>query len=133
MFTCSPGFRKCEFNVRHCVKVTDALRFTVCLEKSIFTPKKCIDYLGFVIISENMTISLSDVNKLNIRSWCSEILWRFSKNSDVDSLPGKIPSSFSAVQFGCLHYQVLDRGKIQALNFKEGNFEALYFASITLW
>ena len=80
-----------------------------------------------------MTISWSDVNKLNVRSWCSETLCRFSRNSDVASLPRKIPSSFSAVQFGCLNYQVLDRDKIQALNFKKGNFEALYFASITLW
>ena len=63
LFTCSSSFKKCEFNVKRCVEVLDSLRFIVHPEKSVFVPTKCIEYLGFIINSENMTISLSDRKK----------------------------------------------------------------------
>ena len=124
LFTCSSSFKKCEFNVKRCVEVLDSLRFIVHPEKSVSVPTKCIEYLGFIINSENMTISLSDRKKEKIRSLCTEILnEEFPVIRTVASLLGKFCSSFPAVQFGRLHYRALERDKIEALKFKKGNFD----------
>ena len=123
-FTCSSSFKKCEFNVKRCVEVLDSLGFIAHPEKSVFVPTKCIEYLGFIINSENMTISLSDIKKEKIRPLCTEILnEEFPVIPTVASLLGKFSSSFPAVQFGRLHYRALERDKIEALKFKKGNFD----------
>ena len=69
-----------------------------------------------------MTISSSDVKKQNIGS-CAEILNEdFPVIRKVASILGKI-FSFSAVQFGGIHYRPLETVKIQALESKKGNFD----------
>ena len=60
LFTCSPSFTTFKFNVKRCVKVLDSPGFIVHPEKSVFAPTKCMEYIGFIINSENMTISLSE-------------------------------------------------------------------------
>ena len=124
LFTCSSSFKKCEFNVKRRVEVLDSPGFIVHPEKSVFVPTKCIEYFRFIINSENMTISLSDIKKEKIRSLCTEILnEEFPVIRTVASLLGKFSSSFPAVQFGRLHYRALERDKIEALKFKKGNFD----------
>ena len=68
----------------------DSLGFIVHPEKSAFAPKKCMEYHTFIINSENMTISSSDVKKQNIGS-CAEILnENFPVIRKVASILGKI-------------------------------------------
>ena len=83
-----------------------------------------MEYLGFIINSENIITSLSDVKKQKIRSLYTNIL-----NDDfpviwkVASLLRKIYSTFSAGQFGRLYYRALERDKILTLTFRKGNFD----------
>ncbi len=43
---------------------------------------------------------------------------------ELSQIIGLLVSSFSAVEFGKLHYRNLEIGKTQALNENKGNFEA---------
>ena len=62
------------------------------------------------------------MKKENLRSSCTEIVNEdFSVIRKVASILTKI-SSFSTVQFECLHYRVLETDKNQALKSKKGNF-----------
>ena len=101
----------------------DSIGFIVHPEKSVFDPTKCMERYPCIKNYENMTKSMSDVKKKNIRSSCTEILNEdFPETWKVASILGTI-SSFSAVQFERLHYRALEVDKIQALKFKKGNFD----------
>ena len=74
LFTCSPAYVKCEQNIKCSINLLESLGFIIHPEKSLFVPTRCIEYLGFVLNSQSMTISLSDVKKEKIKLLCSEIL-----------------------------------------------------------
>ena len=74
LFTCSPSYVKCEQNIKCSINLLESLGFIIHPEKSLFVPTRCIEYLGFVLNSQSMTISLSDVKKEKIKLLCSEIL-----------------------------------------------------------
>ena len=75
LFTCSPSYVKCEQNIKCSINLLESFRFIIHPEKSLFVPARCIiEYLAFVLNSQYMTISLSDVKKEKIKLLCSEIL-----------------------------------------------------------
>ena len=123
LITCSSSFTKCKFNVKRCAKVPYSSEFIVHPVKSVFAPTKCVKYLGFIMNSENMTISLSDVKKQK-KSLCTDILNEdFPVIQKAASLLGKISSCFFTVQFWHLHYRLLARDKHQAMKFQKANFD----------
>ena len=63
LFTCSPSYVKCKQNIKCSFNLLESLGFIVHPEKSLFVPTRCIEYLGFVLNSQSMTNSLSDVKK----------------------------------------------------------------------
>ena len=103
---------KCEQNIKYSNTLLESLGFIIHPEKSLFVPTRCIEYLGFVLNSQSMTISLSDVKKEKIKLLCSEILEEeCPKIRTIAKLLGKFTSSFPAVQFEKLHYRSLEREK----------------------
>ena len=115
---------KCEQNIKYSNTLLESLGFIIHPEESLFVPTRFIEYLGFVLNSQPMTISLSDVKKEKIKLLCSEILEdECPKIRTIAKLLGKFTSSFPAVQFGKLHYRLLEREKIQALKLSKGNFD----------
>ena len=56
------------------IEFLESLWFVIHPKNSIFVLTKCIEYLGFVLNSEDIKISLFDVKKVNIKLVCSEIL-----------------------------------------------------------
>ena len=92
--------------------------------KSIFAPARSIEYLGFVIDSQLMTISLTQKKKASIKQLCYEVLQEeFLVIRKIAKLLGKFTSRFPAVRFGPLHYRSLERDNILALIFIKGNFD----------
>lgn len=124
LITVAESFIQCERNIKLIVVTLDRLGFTVHPEKSIFTPVQIIEYLGFIINSQRMIVSLTYAKKVSIKEFCREILEeKFVVIRKVASLLGKFTSSFPAVQYGKLHYRALERDKIVALKFSKGNFD----------
>ena len=57
LFTCSPNCMKCEQNIKCPINLLESLGFIIHPEKSLFVPARCVEYLGFVLNSQSMTIS----------------------------------------------------------------------------
>ena len=124
LITLGRSFTECERNIKLIVTLLDSLGFVVHPNKSIFVPARSIEYLGFVIDSQLMTISLTQKKKASIKQLCQEVLQEeFLIIRKVPKLLGKFTSSFPAVRFGPLHYRSLERDKILALKFAKGNFD----------
>lgn len=116
---------ECKNNVKETVKLFLDLGFTIHPEKSVTTPSQELTFLGFILNSQNMTVTMSQDKKGKLRDLCIEALKggpltiRF-----VARVIGKIISSLPGVQYGKLHYRSLERDKIKALASYNGNFEA---------
>ena len=114
----------CMDNISKIMTILMSLGFVIHPSKSEFIPSKTIEYLGFVINTEDMTIRLTYAKKIVIFYMCTSLC---STNScsirDVAKLLGKLSSSFIAVKMGRLHYRSLERAKVKNLKASRGNFD----------
>ena len=104
--------------------VLESLGFLINLKKSILTPVQGIEFLGFIIDSNLMTLSLPTEKMKKIKKLCQTIL-----RSDVTTVRqlseiiGNLTASLQAVQQAPLHYRYLQMAKNQVL--KQGqNYDA---------
>ena len=98
------------------------LGFVIHPDKSVLTPSQTIVFLGFVISSKHMTLSLTDDKKYKIKTLLLNCL--HSQQVPIRELGrilGNIVASFPAVTFGPLHYRHLERDKIRGLKYHKGN------------
>ena len=93
------NYKMCSNNVFSVVNLLDSLGFVVHPEKSQFIPSQKLEYLGFVIDSVNMTVTMtSRKKKQGIKELCMQLLdtphptIRF-----IAVLLGKFTSRFTAV------------------------------------
>ena len=104
----------------------ESLGFVIHKEKSVFEPCKKLKYLGFWLISENMTVTLTEEKIEIVKTTCknlkSEQEFTIRKLAQVI---GKLVSCFLAVQWGRLHYRNLERLKTFSLKENKGNFDRL--------
>ena len=124
LITTGRSFVECERNIKLIVTLLDSLGFVVHPDKLIFVPARSIEYLGFLIDSQSMTMSLIQKKKASIKQLCHEMHQEefliIRKNA---RLLGKFTSSFPAVRFSQLHYRPLDRDKILAIKFARGKYD----------
>ena len=96
-------------------------------DKSIFKTVRSIEYLGFAINSQSMTVSLTQKKKASIKQLCHKMLQEeVLIIGKIARILRKITSGFPAVCFGPMHYRSLGRlgrDKFLALKFVEGSFE----------
>ena len=117
-------YSECRTNVLCTVSQIRKLGFTVHVDKSIFEPSQRITFLGFILDSSQMTITLSLEKQESIKKLCLEII--SSPEITIRKLAcviGKIVSSFPAVKYGKLHYRELELEKIDALKNNQGDFD----------
>ncbi|VDI55641.1 Hypothetical predicted protein [Mytilus galloprovincialis] len=94
---------ECNKNVNDTIELMSKLGFVIHEDKSVFQPSKQIIFLGNIIDSENMIITLTADKKQNLVKECKWLLQRnLAKIRDVAKVIGLIVSSFSAVEFVCL-------------------------------
>ena len=92
-------------------------------EKSIFEPTQIITFLGFVINSVTMTITLFPVKALKVYMACKKLLAK-SEHSILEQsqVIGLLVASLPAVQYGQLHYRHLEIDKNIVLKLAKGNY-----------
>lgn len=82
----------------------------------MLAPTQIIVFLGFVLNSILMQLSLTQERALKLKEACENLL---ATNSPcirtVAQVLGLITSSFPGVMYGPLHYRVLEMDKTQAL------------------
>lgn len=115
----------CRKNIAETAQLLDSLGLTINIEKSVFTPTKCIQFLGFVINSELMSVSLTQDRADSIREKCLEVL-NLHKIAirQFAQLIGKLVSSEPGVRYPHLFYKSLEIEKDKHLKANAGDFEA---------
>ena len=110
--------------VKDSVNLLTQLGFIIHPEKSKFDPSQKAEYLGFVINSKDMIVSLPQSKKLEISAACANLLSTENpKIRTVAQVIGKLVAALPAVQYGRLHYRNLERDKTAALKANFGHFE----------
>jgi len=101
------------------------LGFVIHPAKSQLEPSQKITFLGFVIDSTSMTISLTEKRKNALKSLLLTAL-RLKRPTIrfVAKVIGHIISSLPASKYGSLFYRNLESDKINALRQNQGNFDA---------
>ena len=117
--------QKCLASLCKTIELLQKLGFTVHLEKSHLQPKTVLVFLGFIIDSERMTVTLTSDKKDKLLNLIEKVLSKtYVTIRLVASLIGKFVSSLPASLYGPLHYRDLEYDKNKALKFAKGNFEA---------
>ena len=121
---------ECKQNVQETVNLFENLGFLPHPEKSVFEPTQVITFLGFVIDSVNMTVSLTPEKALKVCMACKRLLAKSDCSIlDVSQTIGLLVASLPAVQYGHLHYRHLEIDKNFSLKLAKGNYHATMWLS----
>lgn len=127
---CGESFNECEQNITASLSQFSKLGFVIHKKKSVLVPTKQITFLGNIINSETMTVSLPPEKKDTIANECRNLQCKqTAKIREVARVLGLIVSSFSAVDLARLHYRDIEKAKIIALKQSAGDFDE--FMNIT--
>ena len=116
---------ECKYAVQSTAMTLKDLGFIIHTEKSRFLPSQTIEFLGFVLNSVAMTVSLPHEKILKIREACNALSRKRGVTiQQVAHVIGLLVSSFPGVAYGPLHYRELEREKTAALQASGGNYMA---------
>lgn len=123
---CSPSVEDCVACLKDTVEILQNVGFCINAKKSVMVPTKRIEYLGNIIDSEAMTVTLPERRLDKIVKSCSSLASRNkAKIREVARVVGLLVAAIPAVELGKLHYRILERAKIEALKVEQGNFDKL--------
>ena len=106
------------------------LEFTIHPEKSVLVPTQQIIFIGFVIDSVKVTITLTKERKQSTYMLCQRILSNYQATiRDLAQTIGVIVSSFRAVPYGQMYYMELEKCKVQSLARSGGNCDMKAYIS----
>lgn len=117
-------FSECHTNVTKTLELLKCLGFVVNFEKSVLTPKRSCKFLGFILNSADLSLSLPCDKRNNI----AKLVKKFSTLPNctirkLSQLIGILVAACPAMKYGWLYTKELERAKYLALQtFK--NFEA---------
>ena len=122
----SDTYEGCINTVLSTFRQFNDLGFVVHPEKSEFIPKQTIQFLGFILDSRSMTITLPADRITRIKEFFLNLRSHYRSVSirDTAKAIGYMVSCLPAVPFGGIHYRTLENDKIQALKMSKGNFDA---------
>ena len=119
------SFTKCAENVIRTIDILGGLGFYIKIEKSEIIPEEQITFLGVIIDSLHMKITLTNEKKQKILKLCTAARLAHTLTiRELAKLIGNLVASMEAVPYGRLFYRQLEREKIKSLQQNKGNFEA---------
>ena len=113
----------CVANIKCTLSIFHWLGFIPHPEKSVLLPTQRFTYLGFILDSVEMKVSLTPDRTEGLIKCCRDVLSK-PRNiiREVASLVGMMTASFPAVMFGSLQYCSIDMDKNDALRKSKENF-----------
>ena len=113
----------CRRNVDSTEYLLKQAGFDINYDKSVKEPTQIILHLGNIIDSAKMIVTLPETKIAIIIQECKSLISvQTTSIRLVARVIGLLVASFSAVQYGRLHYRRLERRKIEALSKAKGNF-----------
>ena len=125
-FYLEDSYKDCELATLHAVQLITNLGFKVHPEKSVIVPTQTLEFLGFVLDSIRMLVTLTLKKIDKILQLCAKFSHpkRMFTIREIASFLGTLVSSFPGVQFGPLHYRHIEADKERNLKLNQGNFDA---------
>ena len=118
-------FDECMANIEITLQWLQDLGFVIHPDKSILHPTQILTFLGFIINTINMTVTLTPEKKSKIRSKALSLLEnRMNTIRSVSSFIGNLTASFEAVTQGRLYYRHIESCKTVALSSHKYNFDS---------
>ena len=118
------NYANCLANVIDTMKLFDKLRFVIHRYKSVIEPRQRNIFLGFILDSVSMRITLTADRISTIRQTCWELLAKQNPViRDVARVIGSLVSSFPDVMYGPLYYNCLETDKTESLRIRKGAFD----------
>ena len=115
---------KCINNINDTITLLRNLGFTIHADKSVLQPTQKIEFSGFIVNSNEMTIKLSEKKTNAVKNKIESFLLSQKRTiRELASLIGSIVSCFPAEPLGKLHYRSLERFKIKQLVLSKGNYD----------
>ncbi len=109
----------------HATQLFTSLGFVPHPEKSVFEPTQILEFLGFLLNSITMQVTLTPKKVSKLVKQCYSVLGKKELTiRELASLIGSLVSTFPGVEFGPLHYRTLEHDKNFALKRSRGNFDA---------
>ena len=119
------SYNQCRLNVIVTVRVLLALGCTIHPIKSVLDPTRELVFLGFVINSITMTLSLTPDKRTKIRKMAIKMLRQKSPTiQQVAKLVGNLVATTEAVPLAPRYYRKLEKDKAKALKLSRGRYEA---------
>lgn len=103
-------------------KLFRSVGFIVHPEKSVLDPTHCIQYLGVIIDSVKVTVTLTPERIDDLIACCKAMIRKSNASiRDVAKVIGKIVAAFPAMKYGPPYYWQLENEKKKALAQNKGN------------
>lgn len=114
------SYDDCLTNVNTTKSVLESLGFVINYKKSVMTPSKNCKFLGFILNTTDMIITLPDEKKQRIRNRTIKLM-RINKCTIryFAKYIGLLTSACPAVSYGWMYTKLFEREKFLALNFSQ--------------
>jgi len=115
----------CQANIDDTCTSFSKLGFILHPLKSVLKPVQLLTFLGFVLDSVNMTVTLTQDKIQRIRESCNKMMKLIELPiQELASFIGLLVSGFPGVLYGPLFYRHLEIDKTTALRQNQGNYNA---------
>ena len=117
--------QECKACMQATVTLLDGLGLTVKIPKCVLEPTQIIEFLGFILNSVLMIVSLTQKKKEKRKSLCSSVVKKPKVLiREMAELIGNLVASTPGVMYARLFYKRLEIAKNKALSESKGNFDA---------
>ena len=101
--------QECWQSAKQTALLLQDLGFIIHPEKSIFKPSRALLFLGFLINSEHMTVTLTKEKAIHLKGACLNLLkCDLPKIRDLAKVVGLMISSAPAVELSMLYYRSIE-------------------------
>lgn len=119
------SYENCLENIRTSISLLERLGFVVNYKKSVLTPVRCIEYLGFTFNSCDLTIALPERKITKINQMINSVLNKVEiKVIELAKLIGTLVAAIPAIPYSMLYIRHLERIKLKALKVSKNDYES---------
>ena len=122
----APSVDELLLNVKYALRLFDSLGLTIHTDKSMLIPSREVQFLGFILNSDTMRVSLPDRKCETIREFGRKLLREpVTSLRDLASFIGSAVATDPAVPLSPLRYKYLEIVRNKALVLFQGNYEGV--------
>lgn len=120
------SLQECQLAIKDSVELFEKLGFVIHDKKSVLKPCYQLEFLGFMIDSVKMTITLTDSKKDQISTLCAQFAkLEKAKIREVATIIGKLIAACPGAEYGPMFCKTLEIEKSKALALNKGNFDSV--------